>query len=524
MPTKWKQIGIKLSRQYWINKMANKSKYTPIIGLEIHIELGTASKMFCSCKNDPFGAEKPNIYTCPVCLGLPGALPVPNKKAVTWVIMLGMALGSKIATDSKFDRKNYFYPDLPKGYQISQYDEPLAQGGQLGDVRISRVHLEEDTGKLVHATVKAKKVSLVDFNRSGVALVEIVTEPDIRSSEQAVLFLKRLRQIVRYLGISDADMEKGSMRIEPNISLSRYVNSVHSRNVQKLPNYKVEVKNINSFKFAKNAIDYELKRHEILLEKGKTPKQETRGWDEKKNITVSQRSKEEAHDYRYFPEPDIPPMRFAKPYLDKIRAEIPELPQQKFMRYMQTYGLSEYDSEILSVNREVALWFEAAVEAYIQTATTGTEQKENVAPSAYSKVVANWIIGDLANMLKKDKAGINEIRLLPAHLAELLYLLDKGKISSTVAKRVFIEVYKTGKTPSSIVKELDLGINEDSFVLKKTIEEVMSVNHKAVEKLRAGKTAAIGFLIGQVMLKMKGRADAKTVSKLIEKLLVNSKQ
>ena len=502
-------------------------KYQPIIGMETHVELKTKSGMFCGCKNDP-DAKKPNIHTCPVCLGLPGALPVANKKAIEWTIKLGLALGCKINKLSKFDRKHYFYPDLPKGYQISQYDLPFCYEGKVetsfGQVKITRVHLEEDTGKLVHATVKATKVSLVDFNRSGVALVEIVTEPDIRSSEQAVLFLKRLRQIVRYLGISDADMEKGSMRIEPNISLSRYVNSVHSRNVQKLPNYKVEVKNINSFKFAKNAIDYELKRHEILLEKVKTPKQETRGWDEKKNITVSQRLKEESHDYRYFPEPDIPPMRFAKPYLDKIRAEIPELPQQKFMRYMQTYGLSEYDSEILSVNREVALWFEAAVEAYIQTATTGTEQKENVAPSAYSKVVANWIIGDLANMLKKDKAGINEIRLLPAHLAELLYLLDKGKISSTVAKRVFIEVYKTGKTPSSIVKELDLGINEDSFVLKKTIEEVMSVNHKAVEKLRAGKTAAIGFLIGQVMLKMKGRADAKTVSKLIEKLLVNSKQ
>lgn len=479
------------------------AKYTPIIGLEIHIELATASKMFCGCKNDPFNADKPNIYTCPVCLGLPGALPVPNKKAVDWTIMLGQALNCKIAETSKFDRKNYFYPDLPKGYQISQYDEPLALGGELNGIHITRVHLEEDTGKLIHSIIKGKKVSLIDFNRSGVPLVEIVTEPDIRSSEQAVMFLKHLRQIVRYLGISDADMEKGSMRIEPNISLSRYVNLVHSRNVQKLPGYKIEVKNINSFRFAKNAIEYELKRHEEILEKGETPKQETRGWDENKNITVSQRLKEEANDYRYFPEPDIPPMTFSKTCLDKIRSTIPELPDQKFSRYVNEYGLSEYDSRILSASMEVAIWFEEAL----------------VAGSANAKTVANWITGDLANLLKKDRVRINEIKLLPAHLAELLYLIDKEEISSTSAKKVFIEVYNTGKTPSAIVKEQDLGIDQDKSILKRAVMQVLNSNHKAVEELKAGKDVAIGFLIGQVMQIMKGKADAKTVSKLIKEQL-----
>lgn len=472
------------------------AKYTPIIGLEIHIELGTASKMFCGCKNDPFNAEKPNIYTCPVCLGLPGALPVPNKKAVEWTIMLGQALDCKIAKTSKFNRKNYFYPDLPKGYQISQYDEPLALGGEFNGIHITRVHLEEDTGKLIHSIIKGKKVSLVDFNRSGVPLVEIVTEPDIRSSEQAVVFLKKLRRIVRYLGISDADMEKGSMRIEPNISLSRYID-------QKLPGYKAEVKNINSFKFAKNAIEYELKRHEEILEKGQIPKQETRGWDENRNITVSQRLKEEAHDYRYFPEPDIPPMTFSKTYLDKIRSAIPELPDQKFSRYIKDYGLSEYDSEILSANREVAMWFEEAL----------------AAGPANAKTVANWITGDLANLLKKDRVRISKIKLLPAHLAELLYLIDKEEISSTSAKKVFIEVYNTGKTPSAIVKEQDLGIDQDKSVLKGAVMQVLSSNHKAVEELKAGKDVAIGFLIGQVMQIMKGKADAKTVSKLIKEQL-----
>jgi len=491
--------------------MNSSTKYIPIIGLEIHIELATKSKMFCGCKNDPFGADKPNIYTCPVCLGLPGALPVPNKKAVDWTILLGLALGSKISTTSKFDRKNYFYPDLPKGYQISQYDEPLALGGRLNDIRITRAHLEEDTGKLIHATVKNRKVSLVDFNRSGVPLLEIVTEPDLRSAEQAVLFLKRLRQIVRYLGISDADMEKGSMRIEPNISLSR--------NVQKLPNYKVEVKNINSFRFAKNAIDYELKRHQELLEKGEVPKQETRGWNENKNITVSQRSKEEAHDYRYFPEPDIPPMSFSRSEIERIKSSLPELPQQKLERYVSEYDLSRYDAELLTVNREVAAWFEEALGAYIQTVTQGVKQKDNVKASAYAKAVSNWITGDLANLLKKDKAKITEIRLLPGHLAELLYLVDKGEISSTIAKQVFGEVYATGVAPSTIVAEQDLGLVQDSSALDEVVSIVVKENKKAVDELKAGKVSAIGFLIGQVMSRMKGKADPKQVKQLINKKL-----
>ncbi len=332
-------------------------QYEPVIGMEIHVELGTQTKMFCGCPADHF-AKKPNSQTCPVCLGMPGGLPVPNKKAIEWTIKLGLALGCGIPETSKFDRKNYFYPDLPKGYQISQYDQPMAVNGVVdtpqGAIRIHRVHLEEDTGKLLHTNVNGTKVTLVDFNRSGVPLVEIVTEPDIRSGEQAKAFLKKLYQIVRYLGISDADMEKGSMRLEPNISV-RIVGS------KDLPDYKVEVKNINSFNFVKKAIEYEVKRHIEILEDGKIPVQETRGWMEGQNKTVSQRVKESADDYRYFPEPDIPPMRWTSTYVTEIKAMLPELPEAKYKRFMKDYSLNAYDTGILIDTREMADYFDESM-------------------------------------------------------------------------------------------------------------------------------------------------------------------
>ena len=358
--------------------------YEPIIGIEIHVELATASKMFCGCPADQFGKE-PNTQLCPICLGLPGALPVPNKKAVEWTILLGLALGCTVNEESKFDRKHYFYPDLPKGYQISQYDQPLAingslelktQNSKLKTIRIHRVHLEEDTGKLMHATVDGQRVSLVDFNRSGVPLVEIVTEPDFRSVEEVDVFAKKLQQIVRYLGISGADMEKGSMRIEPSVSIrksqipnpkSQTISKSKIPNKNKLPAYRVEIKNINSFKFARNAITYEIERQTELLERGEMPTQQTRGFMESKGVTIAQREIEEAHDYRYFPEPDIPPMRFAQSQISNFKSQIGELPDTKRTRFMQEYGLSEYDAGLLVESRKRSDYFEEAVKATLDT-------------------------------------------------------------------------------------------------------------------------------------------------------------
>jgi len=428
--------------------------YEPVIGMEIHVELKTKSGMFCGCPADHF-AKKPNTGTCPVCLGLPGALPVPNKKAVDWTIMLGLALGSKIAEVSKFDRKHYFYPDLPKGYQISQYDQPLCRGGVIstsfGDVRIHRVHLEEDTGKLQHATVDGKKVTLVDFNRSGVPLVEIVTEADIHSSEQAKEFLKKLHQIVRYIGISDADMEKGSMRLEPNISIRKVGETG-------LPNYKVEVKNINSFRFAAAAIEYELKRHAVILDEGKIPVQETRGWDESKSATVSQRIKEEAADYRYFPEPDIPPMRFTKEYIASIGKGIPELPDAKKQRFISTYALNDADATQLTDTCLLADYFEEAVKV------AGSLEKP------YSpKEVANWLIN--------KKPDIDTV--LPAKLIEDLY----------EAKKV-------------------VAISTDELIA--IINPVLAANQKAVSDYKAGKQQSIMFLMGLVR-KQLPKADTRII-------------
>lgn len=440
-----------------------KKSYEPVVGFEIHIELKTASKMFCGCKNDPFFAAKPNIYTCPVCLGLPGALPVPNKKAIEWTIMLGLALGCKIPLFSKFDRKHYFYPDLPKGYQISQYDQPMAVGGKLSigkrTIGITRVHLEEDTAKLLHITLEGKKVTLVDFNRSGVPLVEIVSEPDIRTADEAKEFLKKIHQIVRYLEISDADMEKGSMRIEPNISVRAITKK------KTLPPYKVEVKNINSFNFVKRAIDYEVTRQTIMLEKGETPVQENRGWNEERQETVSQRGKEEAADYRYFPDPDIPPLRWTKSYIATLAGNLPELPGVKEARFLKTYGLTASDASQLVETKKRADFFEEAAKV-AKSAKTGISPKE----------IANWIIN----------RDVDVVETLPAGLIKRM------------------QEAKTG---------LDLSSSE----LEEVVASVLKENAKAASDFKAGKQQALMFLLGAAQRKLKGKAPVPKVLELLKK-------
>jgi len=453
--------------------------YIPIIGLEIHVELKTKSKMFCGCKNDPFHAEKPNIYTCPVCLGMPGGIPVPNKTAIEWTIMLGQALGCEIPLFSKFDRKNYFYPDLAKGYQISQYDQPFATNGALKIgyqipgtknevekiIRIRRVHLEEDTGKLQHATVAGKKVTLVDFNRSGVPLVEIVTEPDIRSGEEAKAFLKKLHQIIRYLNISDANMEEGSMRLEPNISVKMVKKDQNNDDIngiiqeKDLPKYKVEVKNINSFNFVKKAIEFEVPRHREILEKGNFPVQETRGWNEAKGETVSQRRKEDADDYRYFPDPDIPPFRFTHDQLSAIRRQLPELPEAKQKRFIHEYEIPEATAEVLINDIAVANYFEVAVAKKI----------------GVPKVIANWIVN------------------------------KKIDIQTLSVDELLIQVLQA----TTVVELPDLEI-------KKSIESVLSANPKAVTDYKSGKEAVIMFLFGQVMKALHGKGEKGKIQQLIK--------
>jgi aspartyl-tRNA(Asn)/glutamyl-tRNA(Gln) amidotransferase subunit B len=439
------------------------SNLTPIIGMEIHAELRTKSKMFCGCKNNPFHAEKPNMYTCPVCLGMPGGLPVANKLAVEWTIKLGLALGCEIATFSKFDRKHYFYPDLAKGYQISQYDQPLCVKGlvktSFGDVRITRVHLEEDTGKLQHTTIDGKHVSLVDFNRSGVPLVEIVTEPDIHSSEQAKEYAKKIQEIVRTLEISDADMEKGSMRLEANISLSP--------DPKKLPNYKVEAKNINSFRFLEQAIRYETKRQTALLEKGEIPKQETRGWSEAQGKTMVQRSKENAEDYRYFPDPDLPPMIFEQSYIKELCAHLPELPDVRQARY-EKLGIKPEFASLLS---------------------SSDFPKNNLEE-----------IFHLANSHKPE----------PLSIAKLASYLINKKIDITKASADSIVNAYVSMTSVDSVSDAEI------FA---AISTVLAAQPKAVADYKSGKTQVIGFLIGMVTKELGKKVDANAIRTQLTKSL-----
>ncbi len=486
--------------------------YKPTIGLEIHAELKTNSKMFCGCKNDP-DEKKPNYNICPVCTAQPGTLPVANEEAIKKVIKTGLALNCKIAEDSKFDRKNYFYPDLPKGYQISQYDQPLASGGwleirnpksEIQKIRITRIHLEEDTGSLVHP--EGADYSLVNLNRAGVPLMELVTEPDITSGKQAREFAEELQRIFRYLGVSDAEMEKGQMRVELNISVSK----------GKTLGTKVEIKNLNSFKVVEKAADFEIKRQEEVLEAGDKVVQETRGWHDKKEITFSQREKEEAHDYRYFPEPDLPPMHFSKDFVEAIKATMPELPQQKRIRFQKEFKLDEISVEFFVDNKNLSEYYEKVVSEFKEWLSV---EKIKDSDKLY-KLVANYLISDMQGLLQgKEFSMADDWKITPENFAEFVKMIYKGDISSKVAKMVLVEMFNTGNDPSDIIEKNNWKQMDDDAGLEKIIKEIIEKNSKAVEDYKAGKQNSLQFMAGQVMKETRGTANPEKVIELLKKLL-----
>jgi len=495
-------------------------EYKPTIGLEIHVELKTKSKMFCFCKNDP-DEKRPNYNICPVCTAQPGTLPVINKEAVRKTIKTGLVLNCSILDTSKFDRKSYFYPDLPKGYQISQYDKPFCKQGYLEiddkKIKITRVHLEEDTGRLIHE----KGNSLVDFNRAGIPLMEMVTEPDLSTAKQARKFAEELKLILKYLGVSDADMEKGQLRVEVNISLLPLKSQIPNPKSQTNPKSKiqnsklgtkVEIKNLNSFKIVEQAIDYEIERQAELLDKGEKIIQETRGWDEKKGVTVSQREKEEAHDYRYLPEPDLPTLHLDKKFVQDIQAEIPELPQAKRIRLAYEYNLDEKTIEIFTFNKDLGEYFEKVMSELSNWLKQADYQK-------LVKLAVNYIITDFWSLFGKASISELEGKITPENFAELITLIYKREISSKIAKQVLEEMFKTGADPSHIIKEKALNQIVDTGEIEKIIKEVISKNPKAVEDYKKGKQNALQFLAGQVMAATRGRAEPETVQELLKKLL-----
>ncbi len=470
--------------------------YEPVIGLEVHVELNTASKMFCACSADAFGAQ-PNTHVCPVCMGMPGTLPAINEEAVRFTVMAGLALNSSIQAHSVFARKNYFYPDLPKGYQISQYELPLCTGGHLdievGDatrrIGITRVHLEEDTGKLMHVG----EHSQIDLNRAGIPLMEIVSEPDMRTAEEAYAYVTRLRQIVRFLGVSSGDMEKGAMRCEVNLSLRPAGSDTFG--------VKVEIKNLNSFRSVRNAIAYEIERQVRLLETGQPITQVTMGWDETAGITRQQRSKEEAHDYRYFPEPDLPPLRLKKSWIEGVQRSLPELPDAKRERFVAHHGLSRYDATVLVEDRAVADYFEEVL------------RHKDERTSA--KLVANWVSGEMFRVMNENATPIQQVRVQPQHLAELIDMVTGNAISQTAAKQVFAVMWQTGRPPKRIVDELGLQQISDRGHLAEVVARVVADSPDAVASFKSGKETAIRFLMGQVMKASRGKANPQLVEQLL---------
>lgn len=475
------------------------TQYESVIGLEVHAQLRTRSKIFCGCSTS-FGAE-PNSHTCPVCLGMPGVLPVLNKQVVEFALRLALATNCEVASKSVFARKNYFYPDLPKGYQISQYELPLAVGGYLevpleqgGTKRIgiTRIHMEEDAGKLIHDERRA--LSYVDFNRTGVPLLEIVSEPDIRSAQEAVAYLKELREILVYLEICDGNMEEGSFRCDANVS----VRPLGQREF----GTRAELKNMNSFRNVQKAISYEIERQIGILKEGGRVVQETRLWDEQRQITYSMRGKEEAHDYRYFPDPDLVPLCIDSHWLQRVGSELPELPAAKRARFISQYGLRPYDAELLTSSRALADYFEACVALY---------------PDA--RQVSNWISGELLALLNREGVAIQDCPIRPEHLAGMLALLEQGRISRRIAQNLFQEMYHSGAPPEKIVREKGWATLSDMASLRALVDRILQENPKEAEAFRAGKTKLLGFFMGQIMRLSQGRADPELAQRILEEKL-----
>lgn len=473
-------------------------EFEAVIGLEVHAQLSTESKMFCSCSTK-FGSE-PNTQICPVCTGLPGVLPVINKRAVEYALKLALALGCKINLYSIMARKNYFYPDLPKGYQISQYELPLAEGGAVEievngkrkKIGLIRIHMEEDAGKLIHD--EKQPFSYVDFNRAGVPLLEIVSKPEISSPEEAVAYLKTLRSILRYLGICDGNMEEGSLRCDANVSVKPKGSLEFGT--------KVELKNMNSFKHVEKALAYEIRRQIGLLLEGKAVIQETRLYDEATQSTHPMRGKEEAHDYCYFPDPDLIEIKLEESLLESLFKELPELPLEKKERFIKVYSLSSYEADILTEEKSLADFFEETVKIY-----------------SNPKAVCNFILTEVLRYLNRDRKDIKETCLKPQHLAELLQLVEKGVISITIAKQIFPEIYEKGISPGILVKEKGLIQESSEDKLREVCESVLIENPKEVERYKTGKKGLLGFFVGQVMKKTQGKANPKLVNKILEELL-----
>ena len=478
------------------------TEYTTVIGLEVHAELKTKSKAFCSCSTS-FGSE-PNTHVCPVCLGMPGALPVMNKRVVEFAVRFGLAVNCDIQKYSKFDRKNYFYPDLSKNYQISQFAQPICLGGHLDiqvdgknkRVGITRIHMEEDAGKLVHsgATINTSDSSAVDYNRAGVPLIEIVSEPDMRSAAEARAYMEKLKAYLEYTDVCDCKMQEGSMRCDANIS-------VMPEGAKEFGT-RAEIKNLNSFRALEKTIEYEVQRQIQILEDGGHIVQETRTWDDAQGVTFSMRSKEEAHDYRYFPEPDLVPIVLDDAYIDKVRSELPELPDARKARLIKEKGLQEYDAELIVSNKKMADYYAKA---------------DKVASDA--KVLANWMLGEVSAYLNNNTVEMDKFPISPEHLGELVNLIKKGVLSNKLAKQVFAEMLKADKAPAELVKSLGLEQVSDTGALQAMVDEVIAANPQSVADFKAGKDRAVGFLVGQIMKKSRGKANPAMVNEMIVKKL-----
>ncbi len=484
--------------------------YEPVIGLEVHVQLKTKSGMFCRCKNEE--SSEPNVNICEICTGQPGALPVINAEAVKKAVMVGLALNCKIERYSKFDRKNYFYPDLPKGYQISQLDHPINGRGELeimvnGEVRkigITRAHLEEDAGKLVHVG----GFSLVDYNRAGTPLLEIVSEPDIKNSQEASSYLQELQNIVRYLGVSDADMEKGHLRCDANVSLRKVGETG-------LPPYKVEVKNMNSFKAVASAIEYEIKRQTEVLESGQTPKNETRGWIDADGTTVSQRSKEESQDYRYFPEPDLPTLEFTDEWLADLKRRLPELPKARQVRFIADYNLAKKDAAQLVAYKELGDYFEHVMSEFSEWLVAEKAGDGN----KFGQTVLNWVLGNFLSALNERKLLPAECKVTPENFAELVKMVIQGKVSNLAAKEIFTKMFETGEDPSVLMDDLGLAQVSDEGLILDAVRKVLAENPKGVEDAKVKGEKAFGFLVGQTMKELKGKGNPQVINELLKKEL-----